>query len=57
MKSSYVFLCLYFFVIIIYKKVVEVRITLFKVLSSKLYWFLSTIDVLWEKIAALIEFS
>ena len=28
-----------------------------KVLPSKLDRFLSTIDVLWEKIAALIEFS
>ena len=28
-----------------------------KVLLSKLDWFLSTIDVIWEKIAALIEFS
>ena len=28
-----------------------------KVLLSKLDWFLSTIDVLWEKIAGLIEFS
>ena len=28
-----------------------------KVLSSKLDWFLSTIDVLWEKITALIEFA
>ena len=28
-----------------------------EVLPSKLDWFLSTIDVLWEKIAALAEFS
>ena len=28
-----------------------------KVLPSKLDWFLSTVDVLWEEIAALIEFS
>ena len=28
-----------------------------KVLSSKLDRFLSTVDVLWEKIAALVQFS
>ena len=29
----------------------------YKVLLSKLDWFLSTVDALWEKIAALIKFS
>ena len=42
---------------LLFKQRMKLGLLPFGILTSKLDWFLSTIHVIWEKIAALIEFS